>query len=241
MRLLGKIRHLFRPSHPSTANRDFEDFYRKFEDAFRGSEQDIESRLSEHLPLFINLPEALRSLPVLDIGSGRGEFLQLLKDQGINGIGIDTNEAMIDHIHSQGIWAINVDALDYLRTTEPDSIAAITGFHIVEHLEPRYLLELIREAYRTTAPGGFVLFETPNPHSLSVGANTFYLDPTHERPVPFELLQFMLEYCGFSTETTFLHPITNPITLDDTPSVKQLGATIYGFADYSIVARKSSE
>lgn len=221
-------------------NHQFDKFYKAFEDKFRGSEDEILHRLKEHLPLLESLPQELKELPIIDIGCGRGEFLSLLQSSNLKGVGVDTNETMVEYVITKGLEAYATDAFDYLSQAKERSLAAITGFHIVEHIPFESLMALFSEAHRCLAVNGFVLFETPNPETFSVGSHTFYLDPSHLRPIPPQLLAFMLEYVGFTCEIIRLHPIEElPIGLESL-YLKKLHTAAFGPADYAVVGRKST-
>lgn len=125
---------------------------------------------------------------------------------------------MVKRAQEAGLTAIQSDALSYLRTQGTSSLAAITGFHIVEHIPFDALMAIFEESYRTIAHEGFVLFETPNPHNLAVGACNFYMDPSHIHPIPPELLAFALKTVGFDTEIIPLH--TAKLLLMTTPWCK---------------------
>lgn len=216
-------------------DKTFDLFYKRFEDKFRGSPEQIRKRLEEHLPLFDALPKHIKEKPVVDVGFGRCEFLSLLTDHGFSPVGVDINTDMVTYAQKQGYTAILEDARQYLAEQKASSLAAVTGFHIVEHLPFEVLMGVFKESYRALERGGFVLFETPNPRSLSVGANTFYIDPSHERPIPSELLSFMLEYSGFSCEVIPLHEIPTTPEVDAYTPLKDI---IFGYADYAVVGRK---
>lgn len=218
-------------------NHDFDYFYKLFEDRFRGTEDIIKTRVAEHLPHFKALPGKLQKLPIIDIGCGRGEFLSVLKDSKLHGIGVDMNSSMVERTKALGLEAVENDAYTYLLDKKTDSFAAIAGFHIVEHIPFEILMKIFEQCYRTIAPGGFALFETPNPQALSVGANTFYLDPSHQRPIPPQLLAFMLESVGFKPEIVTLHRVKPAVKHKD-PVVDDLYESLYGAADYAVIARK---
>lgn len=218
-------------------NHALDQFYKLFEDKFRGSETAIKERLTEYKPLFDNLPNEVRKLPVIDLGCGRGEFLRLAKEIGLNAEGIDINYDMVKRAKRQGLNATRTDALRYLKRQKTSSIAAITGFHIVEHIPFSDLMQIFEECYRVIKPGGFALFETPNPMNLIVGASNFYMDPSHIRPIPPELLSFALGSVGFATEVIPSHPIKDKISHSD-PEVEALMNLVYGPRDYAVYAKK---
>lgn len=218
-------------------NHSLDLFYKKFEDKFRGSEEDIKNRVREHLVLFDELPEKIKKMPVVDIGCGRGEFLSVMSENNFDVIGVDMNKSMVERANDLGFKAVESDALSYLHSQKSNSLAAITGFHIVEHVPFDALINIFEECYRTLANEGFVLFETPNPNTLNVGANTFYLDPSHQRPIPAPLLEFMLQYVGFETEIIYIHKIKT-IPRNTPKNIQEIIEKIYGYADYAVIGKK---
>ncbi|PKL31196.1 hypothetical protein CVV43_03520 [Candidatus Saccharibacteria bacterium HGW-Saccharibacteria-1] len=217
-------------------NHNMDYFYKIFEDKFRGSEKDIKARILEYKPLFNSIDKNIKKLPTVDLGCGRGEFLSFAKDININAIGIDINHDMIQRSKRQGFNVFEIDAMNYILKQEANSLSAITGFHIVEHIPFDLLIKLFEECYRVISPGGFALFETPNPQNLNVGACSFYLDPSHIRPIPPELLSFALESVGFVTEIKKLHPEREITDSDDLLS--NIAEKIYGPQDYAVIAKK---
>lgn len=171
--------------------------YVSFEERFRGSRDLIKERLKVYLPYIAKSIVGTTETPVLDIGCGRGEWLELLRENGYAGLGIDRNRIMIHQCLELGLDAAESDAIEYLRNREKDSLGAVTGFHIVEHLPLNVLLSLLDECLNALKPGGMIIFETPNPENLIVGACNFYTDPTHLRPIPPATLKFLAEARGF--------------------------------------------
>jgi len=181
--------------------------YVVFEDRFRGSREEIKGRVREHLGLVEAVKAASVDGPVLDIGCGRGEWLELLREQGYAARGVDKNRIMVSECRTRGLDAVAGEAVDYLKSQEGEAFAAITGFHLVEHLPFDALIRLLDESLRGLKPGGVAVFETPNPENLVVGACNFYSDPTHRHPIPPALLSFLLESRGFENiEIRRLHP-----------------------------------
>jgi len=181
--------------------------YVTFEDKFRGTREEIKKRLAVYLPLLEEANAGTEERPVLDIGSGRGEWLELLGENSLAGRGVDLNETLVGQCLERGLDVASNDAFQYLQSLPDACLGAVTGFHIIEHLPMETLLELYAEANRVLVSGGVAIFETPNPQNLLVGACNFYADPTHKRPLYPETQQFFLEYRGFSrVELKFLHP-----------------------------------
>ncbi len=181
--------------------------YVTFEDKFRGTRDEIKDRLSVYLPLLKEAGAGTEERPVLDIGSGRGEWLELLRERNLTARGVDINETLASQCRQRGLEVEIQDAFEYLRSLPDGCLGAVTGFHIIEHLPMETQLELYAESNRVLVTGGLVIFETPNPQNLLVGACNFYADPTHKRPLYPETQQFFLEYRGFSrVELKYLHP-----------------------------------
>lgn len=211
---MGALKRLLPPSSPEEAVLDqglplsvaqqldehaLDDLYLAFENKFRGSPDLISARSERYLPMMAATAAVASGGLVLDIGSGRGEWLSLLTRQGHRCRGIDLNVAMVAAAQEHGHDVISGDAIAYLQKQPDNSLGAITGFHIVEHLPFRVLIELLDQAHRTLMPGGAILFETPNPECLIVGACNFYYDPTHQNPLPPELMRFLAEARTFSS------------------------------------------
>ena len=138
-----------------------------------------------------------KDLPIIDLGCGRGEWLELLRDNNIKYLGVDTNQSMIERCEALNLSVTKNDCLSVLEAMEDNSIGGITGFHIVEHLPYQVLRKLFKECYRVISPGGIIIFETLNPENLKVGACNFYFDPTHKAPLPSLYLNYLAESHGF--------------------------------------------
>ena len=162
-----------------------------FEDRFRGSEEDIGSRLAEYLPFFAGASD------VLDIGCGRGEFLNLLREQGVGARGLDLNHEMVEVCRAQGLDAVEGDALGYLRSLPDGSLGGLFAAQVAEHLEPDYLLELLEEAFTKLRPGSAIVLETINPACWFAFFESYIRDITHVRPLHPDTLKYLLTASGF--------------------------------------------
>ena len=179
--------------------------YQKFEDAFRGSTEAITERLGVYRPLLESLFGSVIKVganehhQAIDIGCGRGEWLQLLQELGVNAVGVDISQTMVQTCNNKGLQVQVVDGVEYLRAQADNSVSLISGFHIIEHISFGQLLELFKQTARVLKPGGMVIFETPNPKNLLVGSADFYLDPTHQRPLHPMTMQFFLADAGIDS------------------------------------------
>jgi O-antigen chain-terminating methyltransferase len=180
--------------------------YLAFEDRFRGTREEIKERLQVYHPYIEKVLSVTGPAPLLDVGCGRGEWLEIMRDNGIPARGLDLNRMMIHSCRDMGFDVVESDVISYLRSLESDSLGAITGFHLIEHLDPGTLISLFDESFRVLKPGGMVIFETPNPENLIVGACNFYYDLTHRNPLPPEPMKFILGQRGFeNVEILRLH------------------------------------
>ena len=185
------------PAKSAPAPSRFDALYFAFEDRFRGTREDIRKRVAYYLPLLRESVVGREGASVLDIGCGRGEWLELLRDEKFSARGIDINEGMLAACREFDLDVIAGDALAHLKRLPDNALGAVTGFHIIEHVSLDTLIELLEQACRVVQPGGLVIFETPNPENLLVGACDFYTDPTHQRPLPPTMTQFLMESAGF--------------------------------------------
>ena len=163
-----------------------------------------------------------------------GEWLELLKQHDFKGIGVDINRAMLALCKEYGLDVVEGDALAFLRGQTAGSLGAVTGFHIIEHLPLKTLIQLMDEVLRALKPGGMVIFESPNPENLVIGACNFYTDPTHRNPLPPVTARHLLEVRGFRrVDTLRLNPDESGMVGDGT--LQQL---LYGPQDYAVIGYK---
>lgn len=183
-------------SLPSIASPDSE-FYAEFEARFRGSRTTVLERLAVYRPLLSTLGRADAAFSALDLGCGRGEWLELLRAEGLPAQGLDQDDAMLEPARALGLQVQKGDALEALQQRRDASETLISAFHLAEHLPFAQLQQLAIEAHRVLKPGGVLILETPNAENLVVGSSHFYLDPSHQRPLPAALLEFLLLHTGF--------------------------------------------
>jgi O-antigen chain-terminating methyltransferase len=167
--------------------------YVGFEDRFRGSEDEIRSRLADYVPYFAGASD------VLDVGCGRGEFLDLLKQAGVSARGLDLNPEMVEVCKARGLDATAGDALDYLNGLADESLGGLLAIQVVEHLEPGYLQKFLQTAFYKLRPGGIMVLETINPACWVAFFESYIRDLTHVRPIHPETLQYLLHASGFSS------------------------------------------
>lgn len=211
-------------------------FYRAFEDCHRGSRELIASRLVAYRPFVRALKSAFPDGAGVDLGCGRGEWLELLAAEGLSCQGIDLDDGMLADCRERGLAVEQGDALTWLRAQPDDGLALVSAFHMVEHLPFETLQTLIAEALRVLCPGGLLIMETPNPENLVVGTESFYLDPTHTRPLPAALLSFLARFHGFE-RVRVLRLQHDPALRDAV--VLGLRQVIEGVSpDYSVLAQK---
>lgn len=216
-----------------------DNFYRAFEERYRGPRELIKERLRAYQPFIGPLAMLYPCAPVLDLGCGRGEWLELMTEVGFAAVGVDLDEGMLAACRERGLHVEIADALSTLRARADASVAMVSAFHLVEHLPYEQVQELVSEALRILLPGGLLILETPNPENLIIGTTNFYLDPSHLRPVPPMLLAFTVEYQGFKRHTTVRLQESAP--LGDTHDVGVIQLLEGVSPDYSVVAQKLAE
>ena len=225
---------------PSSALFDYVGFERRF----RGDPETVAAALAErYLELLVANP------PVVDIGCGRAELVEMLAKRGVEAIGVDTDPSMVAEARDRGLDVRQVDGSSFLRGREPGSLGAIIATHLVEHLEFADLVELLELAATRLRPGGLFIAETPNPTSLVVLGNSFILDPTHLRPLHPSLLTFLCEGAGFRDVRLRFHaPATDyQLPMIDDPDAPpwakrvndafaKLNSVLFGPQEYALIA-----
>jgi O-antigen chain-terminating methyltransferase len=226
--------------------------YLLLENRFRGSEAEISERLQQYHKYLENLPGK-----VMEIGPGRGEFLEHCRSAGVEAFGVDLDQAMVDRCAEKGLSVVKSDGIAVLEQQQAGSLGAIFAFQVVEHLQAEQIEQLIAAAHEALAPGGVLLFETINPLSLQALSSNYFRDPTHVAPQHPETLRYLLERAGFThAEIVFRAPIPEseqllPLPMQDymTPkwaqflqqynrNVDKLNNLLYGAQDFSIAAYK---
>jgi O-antigen chain-terminating methyltransferase len=216
-------------------------FAQGFEERFRGSREDIKRRLGVHLDRVRGQPVVTPRQPLLDIGCGRGEWLELLAEAAVPAYGIDANPEIVEACRRRGLTVARADAIEHLSHLPEGALGAISAFHLIEHLPLEDMLRLIDEARRTLVPEGILLLETPNPENLKVGALTFHQDPTHLRPLPPVLVEYLVSSRGFhAVEVMRLHPYPeSSLIKEDSEAARRLNELVYGPQDVAVLARRA--
>ena len=210
------------PFYPQS--QDFS-FYTAFQKAFRGEKDVIKERLRIYLDY---IPQA-SSYPVLELGAGRGEFLELLKEHSIPCIGVDVNEDFVNFLKSKGFQIFKEDAITFLKNTS-QTFRAITAFHLVEHLPYKNVPEFIKLCYEHLEEGGVLIVEMPNPWFIYAFA-TFYIDPTHIKPIPPETIGFYFHRAGFKNiKFLYLQPYLSSIP-------QNLSEKVF-YQDFAVIGEK---
>jgi 2-polyprenyl-3-methyl-5-hydroxy-6-metoxy-1,4-benzoquinol methylase len=217
-------------------------FYLAFENECRGDEAEIREQLSVYLPRLNGAGVVTTQTPLLDIGSGRGEWLSLLRDNAVPASGVDISKVLVDHCLAQQLEVTLQDGIEYLRQRDADSLGAITSFHVIEHLPFDQLFTLVEECQRVLCPGGVLIFETPNPENVLVGSHTFYHDPTHRNPITPTMIEFLLRHLGFiDISLQRLHPYPAEALVNGMdPLTERVNGAFCSAQDFAVVGTKAA-
>ena len=214
--------------------------YISLEDHFRGDKATVHQRQMEYLPYISHIVSD--QFPLVDLGCGRGEWLQVLKENGVSARGIDSNTACIAECSENGLSASLGELFDTLTQLPDASCGSITMFQVLEHLPFDVVVNVLREARRVLIPGGVFIGEVPNSETLRVGASTFWIDPTHQRPLFPAVLAFLASSVGFTGVTgkysSPLAPTPDLTGLPDnaTKTILDLHHAINGPGDFALIA-----
>lgn len=228
------------------AKRQFKPWFsnERFEEVFRGSADELRSRYSD-------LAKQLDGCsPVVDLGCGRGEFLDLLASQGIESIGIEVDPRLVESLQSRGLRAEHADAISWLRRAEHESLGGISMIQVIEHLTPQEVVDFVVLARKKLRRGGKVIVETLNPQSLYIYARAFYVDPTHHNPVHPAYLTFLFKEAGFEgldidwrsppADQEVLQPVDGPdrMIAGVNANFSRLNSLLFGPQDYALIATR---
>ena len=215
-------------------------FYKAFEDQHRGSREIIKARLGVYTPFIKKIAQLHSGATALDLGCGRGEWLELLQDLQLTATGIDLDDGMLAACRDRGLNVQTGDAIAHLKSLPAESMSIVSGFHIAEHLSLEDLQTLIQESLRVLKPAGLLILEVPNTENLVVGTSSFYLDPTHQRPLPSALLSFLVGFLGFARSKVI--GVQESVPLREQHGPTSLFAVLSGVSpDYAVIAQKAGE
>lgn len=223
--------------------------YYWFESIHRGDRALIKRRQQPYLEFFEGCSN------VLDIGCGRGEFLELMMEKGIGGYGIDIEADSVQFCADSGLKAIRAEAIEHLSALAPEALDGVFISQVAEHMTPDELIELVGLAYRGIKSGGFIVIETPNPQCLLIFASFFYADLSHVQPIHPETMRFLLLSAGFrDVEIKLTNPVPRnqrlaKVVVGDVgagegwvdelnANVDKLNSVLFSYMDYAAVARK---
>ncbi|HEY7113335.1 MAG TPA: methyltransferase domain-containing protein [Thermoanaerobaculia bacterium] len=222
------------PSAPSVASSSLPPaVYSLFEERFRGDPKAIAEGQRFYVDFLRGAPG-----PVLDAGCGRGEFLGLLREEGIAARGVESNPVSVRLCRDAGLDVEPGDAPAFLAAARPGSLGAVVAFQVVEHWPAAQIFAFLAAARRALAPGGTLVAETVNTDSLSA-LRAFFLDPTHVRPVPPAALAFLAEAAGFvDARIEFRSPLPPEERLSErSENDARLNRLLFGPQDYAVIAR----
>jgi glycosyltransferase involved in cell wall biosynthesis/SAM-dependent methyltransferase len=214
-------------------------FYRAFEERYYAPREFIKTLRRQYLPFVTPLVAKYPHAPTFDIGCGRGEWLELMNEIGFKPYGVDLDQGMLNDCVELNLPMEKGDAVAFLKNLPSESQAVVTAFHVVEHISFEQLRLVVSESLRVLKPGGLLIMETPNPENIVVATRNFYIDPTHVKPIPQQLLSFLPEFYGFARVKT--------IRLQESKELRQsleltLKDVFEGVSpDYAVIAQKIAD
>lgn len=214
--------------------------YSSFEGQYRGSRELIKSRLQIYLPYVAKLlSQSSKPIVAIDLGCGRGEWIELLCEHGVKARGVDLDDSMLKESKNLNLDVAKKDTLAVLKEIPDESISVVSAFQLIEHLQFEVLADIVRESFRVLRPEGVLILETPNYENIDVSTKTFHFDPTHIAPIPYELLEYLIVSNGFANSIKLL--INEDKEMND-QSYVSLHSVLFGAArDYAVIAQKAPQ
>ena len=223
---------------PRASKIDIDSLLASFADEFRGSRAEVVAGLQRYLPV---LTAAGIKNRILDVGCGRGEWLEVLGNANLDARGVENNSVLVERLRRLELEVIEEDGLAHLANLPPASLNAVTAFHFIEHLNFEELLRFFEAAANSLRPGGLLILETPNPKNLVVGACNFYSDPTHQKPLFPESVRFVLDHLGFTDiRIEYVNKIENSPFVQGDRAAKELDSWFYSPRDFAVIATKQA-
>lgn len=250
IKLLRKASYMQKTGNALGSLQEEEDIYDKidyfkFQQFMRGSCAEIKERQKVYLSYFTSCEH------VIDLGCGRGEFLEALQDHGIGAVGVDNYIKSVEYCRMKGLQVACGDVIQFLCDQKENSVDGVFSAQLIEHISAGKILELCRESYRIMKPDSYIVLETPNPMCLSIFMNSFYLDPSHKNPVHPHLMEYFMQECGFrnikivytnESKINYRFPllnVENSGNLEEfNDGINFLSDIMFGSQDYAIVAQK---
>ena len=219
--------------------------YFKFENFFRGNQQHIKTAQKVYLPYFMGKTD------VLDLGCGRGEFLELLQECHIDAKGVDLYQDFVEYCTYKGLNVVHSDAINFLFQLPDESLGGIFSAQLIEHLSAKQIISLCNLSYQKLKKGNYIIIETPNPSSLATYMNSFYVDPSHEKPIHPKAMEYFLKEAGFKqievmyteqSKVDYRFPLLQGEQIENlsefNDGINFLSDIIFGSQDYAVIARK---
>lgn len=217
--------------------------YLSFENQFRGSREHVKEVQRQYVSFFVGRKN------VVELGSGRGEFLELLKENEIAATGVDISEQLVQMCRERELNAVCGDALSYIKSLQYTD--GIFASQLIEHIPFAHVIELCRLCYEKLEEGAYMILETPNPMSLAIFTHSFYIDPSHVKPVHPFTLKYIAEKAGFrEVELFFTDSSKFPVEIpalevcgmehieEFNSSMKKVENALFGSQDYALIAKK---
>ena len=240
-------------SNDNLSNIDYS--YLFLENRYRGSSEEIKAKVKKYADIIKTID--CQNKNVVEIGAGRGELLELLGEENINAVGVETDSGMCEVLKEKKLEYVNQDGLSYLKTLKDNSVSCIIAIQVIEHLSFDYINALMKESYRVLQNGGKLIFETINPLSFYALTQNFFKDYTHKWPIHPDVIKHFSKLEGFSgVDILKLSEVSeneklSMLTTDEAmiPSmvefiskynknVEKLNNLLYGFQDYALIAKK---
>jgi len=190
--------------------------YAEFEEHFRGKEKEVKIKLNIYAPVVSDVLKKFKPelIQAVDLGCGRGEWLEILQEHGVDALGVEINDFFLDRLKEKNLNAEKADAFDFFKKTKNETFHIVTAFHILEHIDINLRVKFLKEVLRVLKKDGICIFETPNPRNILVGSGDFYRDPSHITPVFPDTIQFIGKTTGFSDSISYFFEKDGLVEID---------------------------
>ena len=151
---------------------------------------------------------------LLEVGCGRGGFLDSAQQLGVDAVGLELNDAAVQHCVQKGLKVFN-KTLNEFRRDSHLTFDCLAAFQVLEHIY--HLNDFLKDCVGVLKAGGKAMFSVPNNNNLFFrGMSDLHyeedclllnLPPHHANRFNTKSLSLLGDLHGLSVDGIYFQPI----------------------------------